>query len=212
VGSKGIEEGRGQEEEGGRRNGLRTHGMKQYKGTQSPNPHQPHGSATKLTSSVVDCIFVHLCCQTRKCRGGLCAEHEAENLQIIWSRDSKNLLIFEKIFRIIRHHPLTAVFHLCEHLPRILLSRPCSSSPTTSPASSRAPPPHPPPLLPPPAPPPHLREHLPRILLPEHLPEHLSRIFFSSPRAPPPHPPLPGHLPEHLPRPSIRKSRRRMVG
>ena len=183
MGSKGIEEGRGQEEEGGRRNGLRTHGMKQYKGTQSPNPHQPHGSATKLTSSVVDCIFVHLCCQTRKCRGGLCAEHEAENLQIIWSRDSKNLLIFEKIFRIIRHHPLTAVFLLPDHLPRIFESTsPASSSSSpsasTSPASPRAPPPHPPPRAPPRAPLPHL------FLL-----SASTSPASSSPRAPPRTPP-----------------------
>jgi len=42
---------------------------------------------------VEDCIFLHLFCQTRKCRGGLWAEHDAENLQIIWSRDRQTAKI-----------------------------------------------------------------------------------------------------------------------
>jgi hypothetical protein len=38
-------------------------------------------------SSLVDWILTHLCCWECKCSGGLCAEHEAENLQIIRTRD-----------------------------------------------------------------------------------------------------------------------------
>jgi hypothetical protein len=49
VGSKGIEEGRGQErEEGGRRNGFDEHQeIKQNKGTGSPNLQQPGNNNTK---------------------------------------------------------------------------------------------------------------------------------------------------------------------
>jgi len=61
VGSKGIEEGRGQEEEGGRRNGFDEHQeIKQNKGTESPNLQQPGDNNTKHVCRFVDNNILYL--------------------------------------------------------------------------------------------------------------------------------------------------------